>query len=211
MTIVSIRGTHGSGKSTVVTTLMSQFPVQPIPGPKKRPTGYVVDLPLNRHLYIPGPYDTACGGCDAIQPYSDIIPRLQWALDQGFDVLFEGALVSSSYGTIGEFMNEQHNPVFAFLDTPLGLCLSRIALRRAKRWAEAGKPGSPPPVDPKNTSVKYDNVLRTHHQMDKLGSVIRRVDIDHTRAVKQVVELFGLKMAREPKPGGKIKMAKEPM
>lgn len=195
MTVVSIRGTHGSGKSTVVTKIMALYPSTSVPVGQKRPAAYHVRIPGPTQLVVIGPYATACGGCDAIQPYSDIWPRIEQALDNGYHVLFEGALVSSSYGTIGKNLDEQvldgAEAVFAFLDTPIELCLERIAQRRAAR-------GNFEPVKPDNTVNKHRSVNGTKAQMAKLGSRIHIVNIDHTQAVKQVLKLFGVNIRKEP-------------
>lgn len=200
MTIVSIRGTHGSGKSTIVKKILDKYGAEPEeacgpPGTKPKTFGYTLRLPNGSPLFVVGPYKTACGGCDAIQPYSDIWEHIyEWA-GRGYDVLFEGALVSSSYGSIGHAMNlwetQRCTPCyFAFLDTPLEVCLERIRLRRAAK-------GNFEPVNPHNTTVKFHNVARTKAQMAKLGSQVRIVDIDHTRATQQVLKLFGVNIRKE--------------
>lgn len=195
MTIVSIRGTHGSGKSSIVTKIMGKYNAEPFfngCGEKPKLVGYHVGLPTGKTLFVVGPYKTACGGCDAIQPYSEIIPLVREAVDWGEDVLLEGALVSSSYGSVGHMMNEYApDSVFAFLDTPLEECLARIARRRAAK-------GNFEPVNPKNTTVKFDNVARTKDQMARLGSAVRIVDIDHRAPVKAVLKLFGVSLRKEP-------------
>lgn len=199
MTVVSIRGTHGSGKSTIVRKILDKYPNVPLIRGKKRPDGYWLAPPTaRREIFVVGPYHTACGGCDAIQPYSDILDLVSQAYSKGCDVLLEGALVSSSYGTLGVLMNQLPDPVFAFLDTPLELCGKRIADRRLAKWIQLGKPGLPPPVDMTNTVAKFHNVLRTKEQMAKLESVIRAVDIDHTKPVQQIMKLFGVTLRKEP-------------
>lgn len=196
MTIVSIRGTHGSGKSTIVKKILDKYAHEMLFRlGNKRPYGYDVTL-SNSELFVVGPYVTACGGCDAVQPYSEIWPMVDRAAQEGKHVLLEGALVSSSYGSIGHAMNywqtrQSTDCYFAFLDTPLELCLERIAERRAAR-------GNFEPVNPKNTTVKFENVARTKDQMRKLGSAVRIVDIDHTRPVQQVLRLFGVRINKEP-------------
>lgn len=188
--IVSIRGTHGSGKSTIVRSILDKHSHTELYGTNpKKPTGYLVDL-KGKALYVCGSYLTACGGCDGINPYSDIWPRIDEHAQQGRHVLFEGALVSSSYGSIGRAMEPYPGSVFAFLDTPLALCIERVNLRRQKAWALAGKPGSAPPVNPANTEGKYASVERTKRQMVTLGSCVRQVSIDHSKAVAQVLRLF---------------------
>ena len=201
MTIVSIRATHGAGKSSIVTKIMDKYGADPVevaaPGQAKfKVVGYHVLLPGGagqRPLFIVGPYKTACGGCDAIQPYSDILPLVRKYADRGWHVLLEGALVSSSYGSVGHLLNEYApDSVFAFLDTPLEECLARIARRRAAK-------GNFEPVNPKNTTVKFENVARTKDQMARLGSAVRIVDLDHRAPVKGVLKLFGVNLREEPK------------
>ena len=196
-TIVSIRATHGAGKSEIVRKILAKYPHSAkFEEGAKRPFGYVVELPASRKLFVVGPYLTACGGCDAVQPYARIWPLVDAYAQAGYDVLLEGALVSSSYGSIGHSMNywatnQGARCYFAFLDTPLATCLQRIAQRRAAR-------GNLEPVNPHNTSVKFANVARTKDQMRKLGSSISIVDIDHTAPVKGVLKLFGVRLNKEP-------------
>ena len=196
-TIVSIRGTHGSGKSSIVRAILHKYPHTELKfdAKDKRPYSYLVNLPNGKELAVVGPYVSACGGCDAIQPYSDIAEYINGALANDNDVLFEGALVSSSYGSLGHLLNSYQcagsTAYFAFLDTPVEECLRRVAERRAAR-------GNLEPLNPKNTVVKFDNVLRTKEQMRKLGSAINIVDIDHKRPVIGVLKLFGVKIAKEP-------------
>lgn len=196
--VVSIRGTHGSGKSTIVKKILDKYPHVPkFYNPEdKRPYGYEVTLSPLKRLFVVGPYHTACGGCDAVQPYSDIWPMVHSANVAGMHVLFEGALVSSSYGSIGHAMHALQESgaadcTFAFLDTPLVTCLDRIAARRAAK-------GNLEPVNPHNTASKFDNVLRTKDQMRRLGSLVRIVDLDYEHPVTGVLKLFGVTLRNEP-------------
>ncbi len=208
MTIISLRGTHGSGKSSVVRKILDKYTsiALNMTGRNSKPEGYAVDLPTG-WMYVRGPYHTACGGCDAIQPYADIWPMIERRIEFGVDAygrqinfvhcLFEGALVSSGYGNLGRSTEKYGDDVvFAFLDTPLELCLERIAARRATRWATLGKPGAPPPVNPKNTTEKYGHVLKSITQIAELGR--RTAMIRHTHAVKDTLALLGVKITREP-------------
>lgn len=182
--IVSLRGTHGSGKSTVVTSIMKRYGAEPVPQPgRRKPLGYWVKLPSGE-LFVVGPYETACGGCDAIQPYADIWPRIQSAADAGKAVLFEGALVSSSYGSIGRSLEPYGERVtYAFLDTPLEVCLERIRQRRAAR-------GNLEPLNPHNTEFKLRSVARSRVTIESLGQ--RCVTLRYQRAVPDVLALLGV-------------------
>lgn len=191
--VVSLRGTHGSGKSSVVFKILQKYPHQPSPvtDSKGRPEATIVTLPDGDTIYVVGRYATACGGCDGIQPYSEIWPRIERGVEYQHHVLFEGALVSSSYGSIGrntEIWGE--NVVFAFLDTPIDKCLERIAQRRAAK-------GNFEPVNPDNTVGKYVSIERS---IAKIRDEFKRnvKIIDHTKPVAEVMKLFGVSIRREP-------------
>ncbi len=180
--IINIRGTHGSGKSTLVADILNRNVYTPL-GEGKRPEGYKVTIAgLRRPLYVVGPYTTACGGCDAIQPYALIWPRVEEYAKKGH-VIFEGALVSSSVGNIGRTMaaRRQKDCVVCFLDTPVEECIARIQRRRAARGDER-------PLNPANTVSKHQSVERSRPKMEALG--LRCVTLRHKRAAKDLASLL---------------------
>lgn len=187
MTIVCIRGTHGSGKSTIVKEMLNRFKAEPTSVTKKgRPENYRMLLGDGSQLYVVGSYETACGGCDGIQPYSEIWPRVVDFAKSGH-VLFEGALVSSSYGNIGrasEVYGDQF--VFAFLNTPLTVCLSRIKARREAK-------GDSRPLNPKNTEYKFNNI---NASLPKIRDEFHRRTIV-LNYLKPIPQLLGLYYAGE--------------
>lgn len=180
--IISLRGTHGSGKSTVIKTLLTRYNATEIPGEKK-PDGYWFNVSwLDNPVYVIGSYRTACGGCDSIQPYSLIWPRIEDYAAKGH-VLFEGALVSSSYGNIGRASEKYGNEiVFAFMTTPLEVCLGRILKRRQAK-------GNTNPLNPKSTTEKMKNVERSIRVIRDVEKR-RVVMIDYRKAVAQVLGLL---------------------
>jgi hypothetical protein len=191
--IVSLRGTHGSGKSSVVFKILQKYPHYPSPlkDSKGKPEAIIVRLPNSDTVYVVGRYDTACGGCDGIQPYSEIWPRIDHGASTIRHVLFEGALVSSSYGSIGRNSEAYGDKVvFAFLDTPIETCLKRIAQRRAAK-------GNFEPVNPDNTVGKYNSIERS---IAKIRDEFKRqvVIIDHNKPVTGVMKLFGIHLRKEP-------------
>ena len=193
--IVNIRGTHGSGKSTVATLIMKKYGATPVYGAnKKRPEAYRVELPGNRPaLYIVGPYETACGGCDAVQPYSLIWPQVTKFHELG-NVLFEGALISTTYGSIGAAANELGEDfVFAFMDTPLEVCIKRVNKRRAAKGVGALE-------DTGNISSKWTTIRRLHDKLlDGTLPIGNRVAaINHLKPVTGVMALFGVRITKEP-------------
>lgn len=181
--LLNIRGTHGSGKSTIVKSLIERYPSTELFGENpRRPDGYRVDVPwLGRPVMVIGSYRTACGGCDGIQPYSLIWPRIVAYSAEGH-VLFEGALVSSSYGNIGRASEAfGDDAVFAFMDTPLDVCLDRIRRRRAAK-------GKTEPLNPKNTADKHRNVETSLAAFRAAG---RRIEfLDHRNPNPRVAALL---------------------
>lgn len=177
--IINLRGTHGSGKSTVVKQLMGRYKAEPlIAKNEKKPQGYYMKTPFG-DIRVVGSYETACGGCDAIQPYDLIWPRVANYAKVGH-VIFEGALISSCLGAIYEASKQYEDFVYAYLDTPLEVCLTRIKQRRAAK-------GNAKPLDPKNTKSKYDGILK---QIDKVREAGSRVIILDYR--KPVTQLLGI-------------------
>ena len=190
MTIVSLRGTSGSGKSTVVHQILQRWPHELLDcDAKGRPRNYRVTLPNGESLYIIGRYTTQCGGCDGIQPYSDIVKRIAKYAPKGH-VLFEGLLISSGYGSIGKFSERYREDfVFAFMDTPLKVCLQRIQKRRKAK-------GNTKPLNPYNTELKHKVMWKSVKVIGDLGR--RCVIIDHQKAFSQVMKLYGIRV-RMPK------------
>lgn len=184
--IINIRGTHGSGKSTAVRDLMQQYITAPIKAAPtdKRPIAYQLTGALDQvPVFIIGPYETACGGCDAIQPYDRIWPLVEKYAKKGH-VVFEGALVSSSVGEIGRSMaaRRKKDCVVCFLDTPVEVCLKRIEKRRKKK-------GDDRPLNPHNTTVKHQAVERSRPKLEALG--LRCETINHKKdAATQLLEIM---------------------
>ena len=181
--IISLRGTNGSGKSHLVFQLMKKFNTVSIGKDKTgKPTHYRLDLSRGERLYVVGPYTSACGGCDAIQPYDNIWPAVEAVIPKGH-VLFEGSLVSSGYGRIGEASEAYSDAVvFMFLDTPVEKCVQNVVNRRLAR-------GNEKPFNPKNVYQKYRAVeLSVHNIAKKHGRNI--FILDHRKAVSQLLGLI---------------------
>lgn len=187
--IVNLRGTHGSGKSTVARWFLYCYPSQLITGlsPKGRlrVEGHRVNVTgWDKPLYLVGPYAQTCGGCDLVRPYDEIWRRVTDYAELGH-VLFEGSLICSSVGSIGRGLAQRMDTVVAYLNTPLDVCIERIQERRALA-------GTVKPYNPKETVAKFNKNLRTRDQcrqnFKQLG--VHCVDIDYKQASQQVFWLF---------------------
>jgi hypothetical protein len=189
--IVNVRGTSGSGKSTITHDFMRAFPTETLEGPNlRRPDkyeikGYRLTPPqLKLPIYVVGHYRTACGGCDTVSTPAEVIDRVKAAYDMGGHVLFEGLILSKS-GPKGQVpINlKRYDPVYAYLDTPKEVCVERVLARRKEA-------GNDKPFDPEKSLIPgYETVLISGlKNMRAAGH--RTVVIDHTQATKQVFDIF---------------------
>lgn len=128
--IVKLHGTSGSGKSTVARLLMEAAKmVNPLGANTNRPEGYML-TGFKKPLFIIGPYTTTCGGVDSITDWRETARLLHEFAAQGA-VFYEGLVLSTYYGAFGaETERYGDNHVFAFMDTPIELCIQRIKDRR---------------------------------------------------------------------------------
>jgi len=181
--IVNIRGCNGSGKTTTVRRFLDRLPSQAMGGKPGKPAGYAVDATewgIMRPVYIVGSYENTCGGTDGIKTQEEIVERVSRAYEYGH-VLVEGLLMSksSSGGTVAPALKSM-GAVFAFLDTPWDVCLSRVLSRRAEA-------GNDKPFDPDKTMrYAYNQCHRSHELLSEAGGYDVRW-LDHTNAVGEVV------------------------
>lgn len=192
--IINLRGTSGSGKTTVVRNIMRRWPHAPVEFTKtargQKPLVYRIIPSIERRLFVFGSYATECGGCDTISDYKTIIPELLPRYAPLGDILYEGMLISGTYGSIGPVLAAMetagHGPaIFAFLDTPIEVCLERVRARRVAR-------GDLRELDPSNTVSKYKAILNAKKRVSAPPLSHRVVDIDHRDAEAQVLALLGL-------------------
>jgi predicted kinase len=192
--IINIRGTSGSGKSTVVRGLMAKFPVINKMGDSKKPEGYECLNSIHpdgaftvsserRALYVVGRYESVCGGCDTIRTPDEIANRIRNYIANAplrasqFDLVFEGLLISRTFDRYRllalEFAPQKY--VWAFLDTPLEICLERVAQRRAEK-------GVLKPLNPANTTDTWKRNVHLYTQAKQAGLDARW--LDHKNAVE---------------------------
>src|SRR6187549_2577727 len=117
--IITVRGTHGSGKTTAVQGLIAKGNGQPIYGRlKNKPEAYrLIFSDVPDPAYVLGPYTLTCGGCDAVKPYAIVIDLIRDYAKLGH-VIFEGALISSCLGKISALIEQRgRETVYAFLTT----------------------------------------------------------------------------------------------
>lgn len=174
--IINIRGTSGSGKTTVVKDAMQFFtPKVEVNIPKRRnPLGYwfgeVVDG--KRKMAIPGHYATACGGCDTLSGYDEIFNLVRLGGEGAQHVLFEGLLVSEeSKRTLALHERFPSQVLVIELTTSQDECLASVQARREAR-------GNDKPLNPANTVNRMRTIRRVCDWLQEQGVAVEQ----HNRA-----------------------------
>ena len=185
--ILDIRGTHGSGKSYIAHQLLS-YGCEEIVGYneyKKKETILGYSVP-SLDLAVVGKYETQCGGCDGVGSSDEVCRRVRLFASIYKHTVLEGILVSHTfdrYNRLAQEMKEAgHTYLFAFLDTPLEVCIERVKARRKAK-------GNDKELNP-------NNIIRDHHniytvvrgKMIKAGRTV--TDIFYHDPMTQVLELL---------------------
>jgi hypothetical protein len=183
MTVVKIHGTSGAGKTTIVRNIMDEATeVVPI-GPLKRPEAYRVTHPrLKIPLYILGSYENKCGGMDSVSEVENQI-KLILAYAECGHVLYEGLLLSTYYGRPGAavaHMGWAH--VWAFLNTPIEVCIERVKARRMARGVHA-------PLNEHNTRAREVPIRSLRKKLYLLSKHVVDIQWD-ADPTDQVLRLF---------------------
>jgi len=180
--IIDIRGTHGSGKSSIPIALIKLHNAVPILG---RPLTYGGNVGIlgyevgEYNLRILGRYETQCGGCDGIKTQDEIKARVtEWAKDG--HVMLEGILVSHTFGPWDKFATNKPWR-FCFLDTPLQTCIDRVNTRRAAA-------GKGPLEDPKNIIKDWKQIRSLHPKFEAAGHNTRW--IPHDSAYSTIADIL---------------------
>lgn len=193
--IVQIQGTSGSGKSTLVRDLMKWCTKQGyhvVPrdhNARGRPQNYLAMPQAGRKgIFIVGSYETPCGGCDQVGSSAEVLRRVRrWA--KTHHVVFEGLLLSGGQGTLGRAMLRYGEGfAYAFLDTPLDVCLARVQGRRDARAAKRGAKAEP--LNPKNTTAKWHACQR---YAERAVEQYRVAVLPHKRPLPGLLKLLGVK------------------
>jgi len=153
MLIIKVHGTSGAGKTTAVRDLMEFGEVTPLGPNPKRPEAYrLVVQSLTSPVYILGPYENTCGGMDGVTSVDEQIRLIHEYAGQGH-VIYEGLLLSTYFGKIGlEMQQYGRNHIWAFLDTPIEVCIERIKARRLAA-------GNTKPLNERNTRERIKPIL----------------------------------------------------
>lgn len=184
--IITIRGTSGSGKSTVVKRLMDLpgISVQPFfKEGRRQPISYLLttDDPEFKPIAVLGHYEIACGGCDTIHSLDEIFQLVRNAHAAGQHVLFEGVMMYAEANRTISLHQDTGALLVIGLDTPLEECLKGVQARRTAK-------GNPEPLDPTNTTNKWATCFRTMERLQEANVPV--VWADRQMALDLVLSQF---------------------
>lgn len=165
--LFNIRGTNGSGKSTVAKIIMGDAIMKDVieEGPKSRV--YRCEMEYGAVVYFIGAYETACGGLDTIASF-DEVKRLALKYIELGDVIMEGILWStvfkSSYELDAQLREMGHSMFWLQLNTPIKTCIDRVMSRRVcnNNFKE---------FDPSGVLAKQTSISRTFNRAVDVGAI----------------------------------------
>ena len=171
MTVINIRGTSGSGKSTAVKKFLNEvksktpFPEESFSKTPDKIYGYYCMVDSVRWpVVVLGSYERPSGGCDGISPLSKVFEDVLKKHNESVHVIFEGLLVSRSKGRVIDLWDSlgQKDLHIIHLTTSLEDCLKGIGERRIKK-------GNTDPLNPARTVDTYNRVMQITSDLETLG------------------------------------------
>lgn len=190
---INIRGCNGSGKTTLLRSLVKRESMAPGVTAQLRWSPEFTDPNADPHKPIPFTFLTSgiailgdylppapgaqlatTAGCDRVKTQAATKAALEWAArEPGVDiVLFEGVVVSTIFGPWDDWAMRQPVPMlWAFLDTPLSLCLERIQARNGGKPVKEGQVGD-----------KHATIQRVRDKALAAGRQV--IDLPHQHALR---------------------------
>ena len=136
--LVNIRGTNGSGKSTVPIKMMNdpdKYTIEKKIEGRKKPKTILTVFPTYKWVAL-GSYKNKTGGLDTLLNNRTIQKVLRYALKKfpDYDILMEGIIASTLRSTYVKFFHEAENEfdrkiVVLSFTTPVDICIDRTKMR----------------------------------------------------------------------------------
>lgn len=181
--IYNVRGTNGSGKTTIGRSIIEKAKAIPYAFRKngKKVEAYDGTL-VEKRIAVLGSYEAVCGGMDTVSDINEAADMiLKYANDKRFDIVFyEGLFISHMIGTVGAAVKPLGERLtLAYLDTPLEECIRRVNERRHAR-------GQGTLEDPSNIVKDHRSVARCRNRCIQEG--FRVVDLPHADPLPVVLK-----------------------
>lgn len=141
--IISLRGTNGSGKSTIVREIMGLYPTavqMQYPG-RRKPGGYLLrSLNGATPLHVPGHYEIANGGLDTLPSLDLAYQMIEQHHLLGMHVLYEGKNMSDGAKRVRALHRKYPDQVrVALIDESVRTCLTSVRERGHRIMSETVK------------------------------------------------------------------------
>lgn len=187
--LVGIKGTSGSGKTTIVFKLLSQYKYKTnyFVNGRRQPIAHVFENEGKRPLAVIGHYEAGsagCGGLDSISHYSCMLELVDHFWRKGYHVMMEGLLYTGdAIQTIktNELTNGQLR-VLA-LTTSMDDCIAAVNARRRDKDPNAAD------VNPDNLLSKANSVPGVMKKLEEAGVQAKYVARDE--GWEWVAKIFG--------------------
>lgn len=128
--IISLRGTNGSGKSTIVRDVMNRCEsVKALMLPfRKKPAGYFLRLG-EKPIFIPGHYEIANGGVDTLDSLDTAYNMMLAVHELACDIIYEGKNMSDGIKRVMLMHEAKIDIRIIYLTTPLDVCVKSVRER----------------------------------------------------------------------------------
>lgn len=188
--IVKLHGCSGAGKTTLVRNIlrMGEHHTCDYQGREKFTALTITGCALP--IFILGSYENNCGGVDGISDAATVMEMIDTFAPVGH-VIHEGLLQSTYYGAMGEHSKKYGDRyIYAFLDTPIEVCLERVDARRAAQ-------GTTRKYNPELTERKHETIARLRRRLEAEGrhrllDIVYSDPIGHHRVLAALGELDGI-------------------
>lgn len=169
--IISLRGTNGSGKSTIVRNVMKLYSHRhqiQYPG-RRKPLGYVLHprSPEVKPLFVPGHYEIANGGVDTLESLDDAYDLITKHHSMGFNVLYEGKNMSDGATRLAQVYASQHSVSVALIDEPVKKCVDAVRARGHK--------------------IKVDTIEKLHKKSRRVADILEKTGVEVYRGNRAAV------------------------
>lgn len=186
--LINLRGSHGTGKTTIVRKVMVEYPKRKavyLESGRRIPIGYICKKRGLTPLFVPGSYEhPVSGGCDNVQSVDLIYGTIRKYAKKGYNVLFEGIVAQHSTPNIVR-LNERYKVRVVVIDIPTEKALKGVRARRKSR-------GETQKFNPANTIKESASVLSSSLRLKGAGVKVRYAK-SRSAALEKILDLLELR------------------
>jgi adenylate kinase family enzyme len=182
--IIKIHGCSGAGKTTAARALLTNsISTQKCYNAARKVEAYKMEfLAVDSPVHLLGSYDNNCGGMDTVSSAQAAMDLVEKYSKVGH-VVHEGLLQSTYYGAMGTDSKRYGDRyIYAFLDTPIELCLERVVSRREAM-------GSTNKFNPQLTRDKHATIERLKKRLEPMGHIVATIYHDQPY-LPQILDLL---------------------